>query len=110
MRDWREGRGIPRVAIGVIIERETAVHRVKVRKATLVGTIQRGWTLVNDRPVFPRRDRLNQSRRGSRRSISLWVRTLNRTVRFDTTCATDKPAGTFLANGPGGAPYWPWGR
>ena len=47
VRDWQKGRGIPRVTIGVIIERETAVHRVKVRKATLIGTIQRGWTLVN---------------------------------------------------------------
>jgi hypothetical protein len=110
VRDWREGRGIPRVAIGVIIERETAVHRVEVRKTTLVGAIQRGWILVNDRPMFPPgRGRLSQSRRDSRRRISLWIRTLNRTVGFDTTCATDKPAGTFLANGPGAAPHLSWG-
>jgi hypothetical protein len=104
MGDWRERRRAPRVAIGVIIERETTVHRVKVRKATLIGTIQRSWILVNDRPMFPcGRSRWSQSRRGSGH-ISLWIRTLNRTVRFDATCPTNKPAGTFLANGASIAP------
>jgi hypothetical protein len=105
VRNWREKRRAPRVAIGVIIERETTVQRVEIRKTTLVGTIQRGRILVNDRPVFTRgRDHLSHSRRGSRLSISLWIRTLNRAIRLDATRATDKPAGTFLANSAIGAP------
>jgi hypothetical protein len=66
MGDWREKRRAPGVAIGVIIEGKTTVHPVKVLKTTLVGAIQRRWTLVNDRPVFARgRNSLSQCRRNS---------------------------------------------
>jgi hypothetical protein len=104
--DWRERRRAPRIAIGVKIESETTVQRVKVLKTTLIGTIQRGWILVNDRPMFPRgRGRWSQSRRRESRHISLWIRTLNRAIGFNATGTTNKPADTFLANGASGAPH-----
>ena len=102
--DWWERGGIAGVSIGIVVESEATVHRVKIRKTALIGTIQRCRILVNDCPVFHSdRGYLSQGLRDSRPRISLWIRTLNRTVGLDAPCPTNESTGTFLTNGAGSA-------
>jgi hypothetical protein len=39
MRDRWERGGISRVSVGIVVEREATIHRVKISKAALIGAI-----------------------------------------------------------------------